>query len=373
MKEDFLRLVEEAALETLTSRERNMLFRYYGVGGYDPMTLEKIGKSMRISNERARQIIDKSVKKITERSQYKTVIDQPSVCQQLGAYLNQHVGDGRTSLDAARAILESGLLVLDEPLEQPLLALILTGIRLKDAKKAISKVREEAQATEKRLQSQGRIDLIFEGILRAIEWPLITINAREQFGKVIGQTRKTNQNEKGLYEFFDSKKAGRAIYYDSKLELSFYELLEMASQVEYYAEQPFPIKYGDEMTLKYFPDVYVLLKDGRGIIFEIKPSFLMPLANNLRKFRALKEFCEKEGLGYSMTDMRAIFAELRRTKVRSEYKTAVLNAIERQPISWPEYIKIKDAFEPSKEEFIALVVQNELVWRQEPFKLGNQR
>lgn len=372
MKREFIQLVEEAAFEALTSRERTMFFRYYGIGGYSPMSLADIGKWARTSNERARQIIAQSAKKIIEKSKHKTVIDQPSASQLLGAYLDKHIGDRRTSVDSAREMLVCGQFKLDESFEHPALALVLTGIGPKEARKAISKVRDEVRATEKQLLSQGRIDERFKGIMRGVEWPLTTINAREKFGRLIGQKRKTNQNEKGLYDFFDSKKVGRAIYYDSKLELSFYELLEKSSQVEYYAEQPFPIKYGDGVTLKYYPDVYVLLRDGRGIVFEIKPSFLMPISKNLRKYRALADYCKGNGLGYSMTDMRVNFAELRETKVRSEYKMAVLNAVERQPISWPEYIKIKDAFEPSKEEFIALVVQNELSWRQEPFRLGNK-
>jgi len=51
MQREFLKLVEEAAFEALTSRERSVIFRRYGIGGYGATTLGQIGKNFKISRE----------------------------------------------------------------------------------------------------------------------------------------------------------------------------------------------------------------------------------------------------------------------------------------------------------------------------------
>ncbi len=65
-------------LSTLTSRESDVLCRYYGLGDGDGATLEEIGKSMGLTRERVRQIKGKAMRKLRHSS-------RSSVLQ---AYLN---------------------------------------------------------------------------------------------------------------------------------------------------------------------------------------------------------------------------------------------------------------------------------------------
>ena len=50
--------------ENLSNREKDILTKYYGLDGGDPMTLEEIGSEYNITKERTRQILEKTLKKL---------------------------------------------------------------------------------------------------------------------------------------------------------------------------------------------------------------------------------------------------------------------------------------------------------------------
>ena len=54
----------ERALLTLSTRQRQILTLYYGLGGNAPMTLDDIGKRLRITRERIRQIKEKAIQRL---------------------------------------------------------------------------------------------------------------------------------------------------------------------------------------------------------------------------------------------------------------------------------------------------------------------
>ncbi len=60
---EFHSLLEEA-LDQLSAREAMILRNYYGLGTREPMTLEEIGKELKISRERVRQVKVKALSRI---------------------------------------------------------------------------------------------------------------------------------------------------------------------------------------------------------------------------------------------------------------------------------------------------------------------
>ena len=50
----------------LTPREKQVIFLRFGIGTDDALTLEEVGKSMRLTRERVRQIEQKALKKLRE-------------------------------------------------------------------------------------------------------------------------------------------------------------------------------------------------------------------------------------------------------------------------------------------------------------------
>jgi RNA polymerase primary sigma factor len=61
----------ERALETLTERERMILGLYFGLGGDEPMTLEDIGKRLKLTRERIRQIKEKAIQRLRHSTRAK--------------------------------------------------------------------------------------------------------------------------------------------------------------------------------------------------------------------------------------------------------------------------------------------------------------
>jgi RNA polymerase primary sigma factor len=59
-----LRQELETVLGTLSTREREILKLYFGVGEDTPYTLEEIGKRFNLTRERARQIKEKALSRL---------------------------------------------------------------------------------------------------------------------------------------------------------------------------------------------------------------------------------------------------------------------------------------------------------------------
>lgn len=62
----------EKALNLLTDREKLILTLYFGLNGKDPLTLEDIGKELKLTRERIRQIKEKAIQRLrhSTRSKY---------------------------------------------------------------------------------------------------------------------------------------------------------------------------------------------------------------------------------------------------------------------------------------------------------------
>jgi len=58
----------EKALNTLTEREKVILTLYFGLNGEEPMTLEEIGKELKLTRERIRQIKEKAIQRLRTSS-----------------------------------------------------------------------------------------------------------------------------------------------------------------------------------------------------------------------------------------------------------------------------------------------------------------
>lgn len=68
---DSLRTEIERALETLTSREADVIRLYFGLGDQHAMTLEEIGETFELTRERVRQIKEKAIRRLKHTSRSK--------------------------------------------------------------------------------------------------------------------------------------------------------------------------------------------------------------------------------------------------------------------------------------------------------------
>lgn len=133
-------------------------------------------------------------------------------------------------------------------------------------------------------------------------WPdKIEQISQEEYLKFFSK-RNINSDGEGNSGLLLSRKLNREVQYESELECKFYIKLEKSDEVLYYQEQPFKIPYVfNGKSHNYIPDCFLVLKNGRGIVVEIKPELNMMQYGNICKWIALQDFCREKGLGCLMT------------------------------------------------------------------------
>jgi hypothetical protein len=189
--------------------------------------------------------------------------------------------------------------------------------------------------------------------------------------KLFSRQRQISFHGKGIYGSFYSSKLSKLIQYESGLEMNFLIYLENIDEVIFYQEQPAKIFYEfDGNSSFYYPDCLFVLKNGRAIITEIKPVFKMALRENLAKWSALKAYCNEHGLGLLITDGKYTIQQIQRHKVKPDFADFILEKLREGNMNWVEYKKIKEQFNPSRDDFIALILKNRLIWKLSPFFLS---
>lgn len=68
-----LRKEVQRALSTLSQREGDVVTRYFGLNGKQPMTLEEIGEEFDLTRERVRQIKEKAIRRLRHTSRTKSL------------------------------------------------------------------------------------------------------------------------------------------------------------------------------------------------------------------------------------------------------------------------------------------------------------
>lgn len=106
----------------------------------------------------------------------------------------------------------------------------------------------------------------------------------------------------GRYSY--KTKSGNYIFCDSKSEVKMLEHLECNNLVLDLGGQMLEIKYNSPFREKitYFPDIIALTNDRKIAIIEVKPVTAMSYHKNIEKYRALGEYCKKNGFIYVMID-----------------------------------------------------------------------
>lgn len=108
-----------------------------------------------------------------------------------------------------------------------------------------------------------------------------------------------------------SIKNNEIIEFESSLERDFICLIEFDTDVIKYCHQPIKIYFNDDKNY-YVPDFYVEYRNGKKEVIEIKYSDDILVNHDLykNKFKAAKEFCQKNGITFKI---------LTEIDVRNEY------------------------------------------------------
>lgn len=175
--------------------------------------------------------------------------------------------------------------------------------------------------------------------------------------------RLVNENSRGKTGTFYSVKCKRHIQYESRLELNFFESLEISPEVLFYWEQPVKIQYrlSTGKKISYFPDAGIYLKSKEFILVEIKELPAMLENYVQKKIEGLMHFCSKKGFGLLLTDGKHTIDVIKKYQTNKKLEKAILNAIQDyRVITRSEYKSIMKDSDGTQKELLKIVHKNDL-------------
>lgn len=370
LPELYLLVIENA----LSIRDRQIFDLRFGLSTGKSMSLQHVASVIGVSGERIRQILVRCFRNIKYKiriQRKKGLLDQP--CARLAILLESVIISGAdgNSLRLAEFI-DSNLTYL--PIK---LAVQLTAGLLFE-KSQYQKYEKEVQSIflEKRRQKylnfvQTREEERLSSLFSYIMWPGKMKPLEDGCNLPMQRTREVLEDGDGTNGVFISQKMKREIQYESELEMSFLMRLEASNKVIFYQEQPLALNYEDKSgkQRQYFPDIFFVLHDRRGVYVEIKPVFMMATQQNLMKWRALWLHCREKGYGMLVTDGNWTYQQIYEYPVSPIIQNEILTNLRQKPLDWPTYKQLKEKLNISRYEFLALILQQKLIWSLLPFSL----
>lgn len=369
-----------AQAEALTARESRIVDLRYGLTNGEPQTLEQVGQAFGISRERIRQILTRVFRKIYYKGKRQIKDQTEGTIGRLLLYLERRLRPEETgNIDRILAFSQEELAYLPQITHAlPLLTSLLYGSGIQ-AEEYLSQLINLYRQEEFALRRAARAKTTFKNLLDSVIWPpQITRDSHTlELASKLSRQREVPPDGEGKSGRFFSQKLDRDVQYESLLELQFLLQLEKVKEVVLYQEQPFVIPYElDGIPRTYYPDIFFVIEDGRGVVVEIKQRYQMALYENLAKWSALYKYCIQTGWGLLVTDGCRSFQKLQQREFPEAFQTALLIALENSKdgsLSWKEYRSIRDQHKATWDDFIAVILKNRLVWRLQPFVLMKRR
>jgi DNA-binding CsgD family transcriptional regulator len=371
--ENFAEYFILAQEDALTSRQSRIVDLRYGFANGEHHTLQQIGQEFGLSRERIRQILQQSLRKIRSKGRRQISRGQTdSPCARLLLYLESTLRPEEPgNLDRIFVFSSDELSYLPQQTEGlPLIVYLLYGQR-ESTKRYFSELFKRYQEELTSLKRAARLDSELNNLLPYIIWPNeVTKNFN---WSDLSRKREVSPSGDGVSGSFFSEKMFRDLQYESHLELQFLLKLEHAKDIVFYQEQPFVIPYQlDGLARNYYPDLFFAFENGRGVVVEIKPRYQMALYQNLIKWSALYKFCVLKGWGILITDGKQPFQKLQYHELPIGFESTLLKTLTNSDagfLSWKEYREIRDQYNATWIDFVAVVLKNRLVWNLQPFVL----
>ncbi|WP_374097479.1 sigma factor-like helix-turn-helix DNA-binding protein [Jeotgalibacillus sp. JSM ZJ347] len=350
-------------------RNKEILYLRFGLLDGEFYTLQEIGVIYNVTRERIRQIINSAIKKIRYHSNRGFVS-----CR----YFINSIYDW-VAIGSEKELLNIALLIIRlNNFPKTLITNLLCKLCLQSRgdsntnEKIVSNYVVTIQksllesAFEKRRQKEQ-----YEKIFNQVIWHEYRMKFLPSELDSILPKRTVNHSSTHYSGSFYSAKNNKEIEYESLLEYNFCMYLEEVDKVIAYVHQPVKINYrfenGDHV---YYPDFLVVLEDGSAVLVEIKGRNRMALFKNLIKFNALHRYCEFKGLGYLIIEKNQSFLDYVNRRLDPQKETSFLNQIQQKDMDWYSYNKIRVELGITTDEFISLIVKNNLKWTLSPFLIS---
>ena len=271
-------------------------------GDGEPSSLAAVGEELRVTSERVRQRRVRAYRRID------AVL--PRRCGSAGR-LRAVLAEASAGTDWADPTSAAGALIrlaCDRPV--PLQQLTVMCCRAAGASLPIAALRVEAKhaaaAACRDPEAFGRwhLDLwadaagkvIFPDHARLFAIPPADMQGRK---RTPGETRD------GETIALRSDKLGRMVACESAMELRVFSWLERSPEILWYQEQPIAVPYRTtDRDRLYYPDAAAWDRDGRVVLIEVKPTFMMPRLETVTKAAACLRRFGPLGIGYLLVDDR---------------------------------------------------------------------
>ncbi|WP_271785291.1 TnsA endonuclease N-terminal domain-containing protein [Aquimarina algiphila] len=179
---------------------------------------------------------------------------------------------------------------------------------------------------------------------------------------------KSSEESPGTSGFFKSKKCNKEVYYESHLELKLFSTLELAEQVIDFGSQPMPIsfKYNERIST-YHPDFYYLLSDNTCVLGEVKMLYEMGYFYNWSKWKGLKHYCRKNGIGFLITDGKYDIRDLKEMYINRNFRDELLTLFQKTDcVDWNTIYDLKLKYGLKMLDLACFVYQENVRWYRKP-------
>jgi hypothetical protein len=373
--ESFLELLSEAiALIPTDERNQEILRLRLGLGRGEArkfFTLAEIGDRFGISRERVRQIIVKMIRSLRSHGMRDIKAGKDSALARLVERvqsLKAH-DDWTTYIRLIDFVEQEMAQRIPRKVAFELVnRLVFTAKQREDFKyfyTSILKYRKPSQPGDVEALKEQKATHKITNLFADVIWtPQDRHWTPEQFKfKIPALLNKTIRQY-----YFISQKLGREVGAATQTELKFFKLLEDSAEIAFYLERPFGLAYefeGRQST--FYPDVFCLLKDGRGVVIDTKPTYELGLPKNLAKWKALRQYCTEKGMGLLVTDLRYSIQRYQQFTVTPAFEKALLDRLSIGCIRWREYCAIRDEHEVRATELLTLALKRKVVYQFRPF------
>lgn len=337
------------------SRDTDVLRMRHGMNDH-PLTLSVVGKKFNISGERARQIEERSLRKLASLSRKKETpgamlkeMLEPLCSDEeaLAAWLFDvsHVGFELPSQIAAKYILRTA------------------GYTKERSSKVLRLLNAIEHSRRAKISDYASVQTEPETVkpdamqwLRYTDWPKET----QLPPPAIELVAQRAIGESEISGSFHSEKLGRLVAYESRLELEIMTELERSEHIAYYQEQPAKIPYTFEgRTRNYFPDLFAATTDGRGLLIEVKPTGNMALDINLAKAEAARTWAHVQGWGWLILNDRCTFREIQEHVILEEKWNLFNEELKKRGfLTWRDILRFRSQHDITKLDFIAYIIQS---------------
>lgn len=376
----------ELVLRSVNLPERDKEFVYKRI--FEKELLTDIAEECGISRERLRQIVEKGIKKINHKMMKSLDVGNPELDERFRSYFNKFESELPVSPEIFYKAIYSDF---EDVLKNRYLIVLLEKLAIRagivtdkcdNLDAIITNIKQNlkshrAEVYKKERQETKQIQKM-DDILNKVRYYGTTTKLDLRKYGLSGIVRKRGEGEsKIMYKgaeirkgFYYSKKMNKEIYYDSGIELLFYELLEKSDRVKYYFDQPFKINYtynGRERD--YYPDTLVVLKNKKMFVVEIKPITEMGLFKNRLKWREMKSFCNETGIGYIITDLKKSLIEIKKEPIDARFENDMLILLKKTDVDYVKYQYLASKYKIKYSALTTLIYKHDLIFEERPFLL----